>query len=192
VDKTDSVYVWLNSLPIPRPLTWRGDIYRRRYWYGFLCLLLLVLLVGVPHYYGLHQMQDEPTVEKLKPNQIPVALGALIVVSYVTFVLLLFKQYDDIKWLGQRGAITEANILAVYRSQRKLFVDYRFWDAEGREREREAVIDVDDSRPIPELKAGMIVPILFDQHKPEKRNYLWAEISSFLTERKRGKDEVLD
>jgi hypothetical protein len=179
----DTTINWLNSLAIPRPLIWQSYVSRRRIWYGFLCLLLLVCAVLAPLIFFVKHMQEETNPEGFRPAQIALALGAGIVVSYVIFILSIFKQYDDIKWLGQRGLIAEANIFAVYRSNRKLMVGYRFWDEQGQEREREAIIDVDESRPILDLAPGMVVPLLYDQRKPEQRNYLWAEASNFLTER---------
>jgi hypothetical protein len=184
--EAEDSYVWLRSLPFPRPLVWKTFIYRRRIWYGFLSLLLLLTAVGIPLFYGLQQMSSSTTADKTRPNQIALYLGAMIVVSYVVFVHSLFKQYDDLKWLGQRGSVTEANILAVFRNQHKLIVGYRFWDDQGREREREAVIDIDASHPVPELKAGMVIPLLYDPQKPEQRNYLWAEASIYLTLRLRA------
>lgn len=135
---------------------------------------------------GIRQLPNQPTFEKLEPTQNALSFGALIVVAYVAFVYSLFKQYDDFKWLSQHGFLAEANILAVFRSPRKLFVGYRFWDQDGNERQREAVIDIDDNHPIGELNPGMIVPLLYDPSKPEHRNYLWAEVSAYVTERRRG------
>jgi len=183
--ETEDAYDWLRSLPFPRPLVWRSYIYKRRLWYGFLCTVLLLSAVGIPLLFGLQQIQGQPSSDKLQPNQIAIYLGALVVVSYVMFVYTLFRQYDDVKWLGQRGEITEANILAVFRSQRKIFIGYRFWDKAGKEQEREAVIDIDSNYPLPELTSGMVVPLLYDPHKPEHRNYLWAEVSNYLVEKRR-------
>ncbi len=180
-DDSEASLSWLRSLPNPRPLVWRSYIYRRRLWYGFLCLSVLLVAVGIPLYYGLQQMAETTTLEKLRPNQIALYLGAMVVVSYVLFVHSLFKQYDDLKWLGQRGTLTEANIQAVFRNHRKLIVGYRFYDDQGREREREAVIDIDPEHPLQPLKAGMVVPLLYDPLRSEHRNYLWAEASIYLT-----------
>ena len=182
-EETESPFAWLNAFATPRPFVWQAYIYRRRLWYWFICFILLLLLVGIPLLYGIQHMPNDSTFEKLEPTQIALYLGAMVVVSYVMFVYSLFKQDDDLKWLGQRGLIAEANILAVFRSPRKLFVGYRFWDSEGREREREAVIDIDEKHPIPELIPGMVVPLLYDPNKPEHRNYLWAEISTYVTVR---------
>jgi hypothetical protein len=148
---------------------------------------MLLLLVGVPLLYGLDQMTSTTTWEKMRPNQIALYLGAIVVVAYVLFVHSLFKLFDDVKWLGQRGAIAEANLLSVMRGPKKLIVSYRFWDDEGRERERDAVIDIIAESSLSELKAGMTVPILYDPAKPEHRNYLWAEAEIYLMERRKSR-----
>jgi hypothetical protein len=180
---SESIFAWLHSMPSPRPLVWQKHVFRRRIWYGLLCILLLFILVGLPILYGLQQVSSTNAPEKVKPTQIALYLGAIVVVAYVMFVLSVFKIYDDVKWLGQRGAIAEANLLAVLRGRKKLIVSYRFWDGEGRERERDATIDIERIHPVTDLAAGMNVPILYDPLKPEQRNYLWAEAANYLVEK---------
>jgi hypothetical protein len=184
-EDVDAGFAWLASLPFPRPLVWQTYIVRRRIWYGILCILLLFFAVGIPLFYGLQQMEMSATMDKIRPNQIAVSLGAMLVVSYVLFVHSLFKQYDDLKWVGERGELTEANIYAVFENQRKLVINYRFWDDAGCAREREAIIDIDPNHPMANLTPGMVVPLLYDPLKPNHRNYLWAEASTYLVE-KRG------
>jgi hypothetical protein len=181
--ETEDAFAWLSGLPKPRPLVWQPFVYRRRAWFGFLCVLLLLLAVGIPIYHGLDQMTADANQDRIKFNHIAIILGAAIVVGYVVFVHSLFRLYDDVKWLAQRGSIAEANILLVFRGSKKLIVSYRFWDDKGKELERDAVIDVDETHPVHDLQPGMVVPILYDPVKPETRSYLWAEAATYLTEK---------
>ena len=172
---------WLRQMATPRPLTWRPFVKRRRFWYGLAACFLLTFFVGLPIIWGMREIGESATQTHMRPNQIAVYFGALFVVAFIYYVWQMTKQYENAKWLARQGSVTEANLLLVLRGGRNLFVSYRFWDAQGRERERDAVIVPDSpEEDLPELQAGDIVPLLYDPQRPDQRNFLWAEVGRYV------------
>jgi len=105
----------------------------------------------------------------------------LVVIAFVRYSYVLYKLWDESKWLARNGRIEEANLLWVIQSDKRLIVTYRFWSADGTEIQKETVIDADGIKPLAALKAGDVVPVLFDPRSPKRRSMLWAEIERYVT-----------
>ena len=176
-----AAFEWLRQMKTPRPFDWQGFVRSRRFWYGIAAICLLGFFVGLPFSWGIKQAGESATGGHLKPNQIAMYFGALFVVGFIIFLAQLNKQYENARWLSRHGTLGEANLLLVLNGGRNLFVSYRFWDAQGNERERDAVIVPDSpDEELPVLKAGDLVPLLYDPENPDKRNFLWVEIAKYV------------
>ena len=181
-DPVDSAadFAWLRSLSTPRPFVWLPLVYRRRFLYVVLALVLIVIFEGWPERMSLaHMSSSSSWRQDVHLEQVPLFMGMLIVVAFVGTCYALYKQYDDSKWLARHGEIAEANLLSVQHGGRQLMVTYRFWDAKGNEIEREAVI-AEEKGEMPQLTAGDIIPVLYDKTRPAKRNLLWPEIIRYV------------
>jgi hypothetical protein len=166
---------------MPRPFVWYRFIKVRRSMYGLASLGLLIVCVGIPLLYFGSQMQTSMHSNSLRPNQIALYFGALVVVSFVIYSYVLHKLWDESKWLARHGRIEEANLLWVIEADNRLVVTYRFWTPEGVEVNKETVIDADGKKPLAPLKAGDVAPVLYDPRGPRKRSMLWAEIERYVT-----------
>jgi hypothetical protein len=163
-----------------RPFGWYRFIETRRRIYMLASLLLLFVCVFVPLVYSLSQLHNEYTFDRIRPNQIALYFGALVVVAFVRYTYVLHKLWDESKWLARYGQLGEANLLWVIRGKQRMIVTYRFWTARGVEVMREAVIDEDGPGHLTPLAAGDVVPVMYDPRNPKQRNMLWAEIERYV------------
>ena len=147
--------------------------------YVLTALFLIIVFEGWPELMTLMHMGTGMSWKDVHVQQVPLYMGMLVVVAFVGTCYALYKQFDDSKWLARHGEIGEANLLAVQRGGRQLLVMYRFWDARGREYEREATITAEGKEVLPALGSGDIVPVLYDRLRPS-RNLLWPEISRYV------------
>lgn len=170
---------WLRSIATPRPFVWLSIVKRRRAMYVLTALLLIVVFEGWPELMTLMHMGTGVSWKDVHVQQVPLYMGMLVVVAFVGTCYALYKQFDDSKWLARFGEIGEANLLSVQRGGRQLMVVYRFWDARGKEYEREAVITAEGKEVLPPLGSGDIVPVLYDRGRPS-RNLLWPEIARYV------------
>jgi hypothetical protein len=173
----DALIQWLSSLPYPRPFVWQRYVYWRRAIYGLITLLMLVGFVGVPFVNGLaHSRGLEPGARMLT-YWTTIILGAFIVSAFVRVSFNSSQLFDTCKWLAQFGAVGEANLLWVLGNEKSINVTYLFHDLHGHERQREANFTSETGQPLPKLRSGDTVPVLFDPHKSDKRNMLWLEVA---------------
>jgi hypothetical protein len=177
---SDQVTDWLHSLPFPRPFLWMQFVYVRRATYIVVTLFTLMACVGIPIWKALGQMRNYEGVSHLVSYQVGLFFGALIVVSFARISYAATKLFDDCKWLSRFGAVGEANLLWVLGDENGAVITYRFWDLQGRERQRETVVAPDNGRKLPVLCAGDMIPVLFDPHHPDARNLLWIEITRYV------------
>jgi hypothetical protein len=181
-NKIRDPFAYLHDLPMPRPFVWYGFVKLRRTIYSLASLMLLLVCVGGPMLYFVAELNGHPTTDRGKANQIALYFGALVVVAFVRYSYVLHKLWDDSKWLARNGRIEEANLLWVIKSEKRLVVTYRFWTPDGVEIQKETVIDADGNKPLAELKAGDVVPALYDTKSPRRRSMLWAEIERYVTQ----------
>ena len=172
----------LRDISPTRPFGWLPFVNVRRYLYLFVALALLGLFIFLPasHYIGEAHATGQ-TDTSVHPNQITLYFGALVVVAFIRYAWVVFKLWDNSKWLARYGSVEEANLLWVIHGERRLIVTYRFWTPEGKEVQKETVIDADGPVPLADLSAGDVVPVLYDPHSPRRRNMLWAEIERYVT-----------
>ncbi len=173
-------FALLRELPMPRPFAWYGFIRNRRMTYAFACLALLVCLVLLPLLYSMGQVHNQFNADRIKPNQVLLFFGALIVVALVRYTLALEHLWRDSRTLARYGRIEEANLLWVISNPQRVVATYRFWTLEGEEIVRETVIDADGPHPLAAMSAGDTVPVLYDTQNPKRRNMLWAEIERYV------------
>jgi len=171
---------WLNTLPYPRPFSWQRYVHLRRAVYGLITLLMLVGFVGVPFYNGLMHIRGVGPHQQLFRYWTTVIMGSVIVSAFALVSRNAGRLFDDCKWLARFGAVGEASLLWVLGSDKAINVTYCFYDIHGRERQREAYIVSEQGQPLPTLRAGDIVPVLFDPHQSDKRNMLWVEVARFV------------
>jgi hypothetical protein len=179
--KIKDPFLFLRDLSTPRPFNWYKFVEGRRRMYGWGSLALLLGCVVLPLLIGLSEIRNEYNFDKLRPNQIALYFGALVVVAFVRYSYVLHKLWDDSKWLARYGQIEEANLLWVIHSKDRLIVTYRFWTFQGKEVMKETVIDADGPNHLADLSAGDVVPVLFDPRSPRTRSMLWAEIERYVT-----------
>lgn len=170
---------WLRSIATPRPFVWLSIVKRRRAMYVLTALLLIVVFEGWPELMTLMHMGTGVSWKDVHVQQVPLYMGMLVVVAFVGTCYALYKQFDDSKWLARYGEVGEANLLSVQRGGRQLLVVYRFWDAHGKEYERETVVTAEGREVLPALGSGDIVPVLYDRARPS-RNLLWPEIARYV------------
>jgi hypothetical protein len=185
-------YEYLRDMPPPRPFVWFRYVEQRRFVYGVACVILLVLCVVIPLLYSLSEVRNEYSFDRIRPNQIALYFGALVVVAVVRYSYVLHKQWDDSKWLARYGRLEEANLLWVIRGRDRLVITYRFWTPRGEEVMKETVIDADGPAPLAALGAGDIAPVLYDPRSPHRRSMLWAEVERYvmISDRKQGRREA--
>ncbi len=179
--KIKDPFAYLRGFAIPRPFGWYRYVEQRRAMYSVGSLVLLVVAVVFPLLIGLAEVRNEYSFDHLRPNQIALYFGALVVVAFVRYSYILHKLWDDSKWLSRYGQIEEANLLWVIRSKDRLIVTYRFWTYQGLEIVKETIIDADGPHALAPLAAGDVVPVLFDPRSPRQRSMLWAEIERYVT-----------
>jgi hypothetical protein len=174
---------FLSDLALPRPMVWQSFVKARRYFYSFGAIGLLAVCIGLPLllFIGEGREAQPSPLDHVRPGQVALYFGALVVVAFIRYAYVLFKLWDNSKWLAQYGSIAEANLLWVIRGENRLIVTYRFWTPTGVEVRKETVIDADGPIPLADLCAGDVVPVLYDLRGPKSRGMLWAEIERYVT-----------
>jgi len=171
---------WLQALPFPRPFLWMRFVYVRRATYILVTIFTMTTCVAVPIWRALSQSHSYEGMSKIITYQIGLFFGALIVVAFARISYAATKLFDDCKWLSRFGVVGEANLLWVLGDENGAVITYRFWDLQGRERQRETSVVPENGRKLPPLASGDVVPVLFDPHHPDSRNLLWIEIARYV------------